>query len=612
MKNFLRIFRFGKRLRLRASVFVITMTLAVVFSAFNLALIYPLLNILFNQVDISKDLVLPENTLSIDYALYVFKLEFLNIIKSEGKQAALMMICLMILVSVFLANVFKYMANLISARIRTDIVKVLRTALFDKVTRMHMGFFTNERRGDLISRLTNDVQEVEHTVLNSFQFLLKEPVTFVVYIVSLFLISFELTLFTLIVLPIAGGLLTEVIKRLRRQSMAGQEALGRAVNIFDETLGGMRVIKAFNARKFLSNKMEKETESYRKISYSIAINRELSSPLSEFMGVGIVLIILYYGGTLILKNEAILEPGAFITYLAFFSQVIPPAKAFSSGITNLQKGLAASVRIFEVVDTPEEVSDKEDAVKLDNFQDEIEFRNVGFAYDSVPVLENISFRLPKGKIVALVGPSGGGKSTLADLVPRFYDATRGEVLIDGRPLQDYTTGSIRDHMGIVTQESILFNDTVFNNIAFGLENADKERVVRAAQIANAHGFIEELPESYETMIGERGSRLSGGQRQRISIARAVLKDPGILILDEATSALDSESEKLVQEALTKLMTNRTTLVIAHRLSTIKHADEILVIDYGKIVERGNHDDLLAKKGIYKKLSEMQNIFIDSE
>ena len=611
MKNFIRIFAYGSKLRLFVPLFIIFMLLAILFSAFNLALLYPLLDILFDQINPGEVLTLPDNKWSVEYAEYLFKSEFLNLIGTKGKEAALLMICFVIVISVLFTNIFRYAANLISARIRTDVIRDMRMDIFSKVTSLHIGFFTNERRGDLISRITNDVQEVEYTVLGSFRFLFKEPLTVIVYFIFLFLISFELTLFTLVVLPVAGGLMSEIIKRLRKQSMQSQQALGRIVNIFDETLGGMRVIKAFNARKYVLEKMSQETTLYGKLGFSISAKRDLSSPLSEFFGVGIVIIILYYGGSLILKNEGSLQPSGFIAYLAFFSQIISPAKAFSGGLTNLQKGLASAERIFEVVDTEQKTQDHPGAVELKSFQQGIVFKNVGFSYDETPVIKDISFQLPKGKMVALVGPSGGGKSTLADLVPRFYDALEGEVLIDGFPVQHYKTESLRKHMGIVTQESILFNDTVLRNIAFGVDNPDVENVIRAAKIANAHEFIEQLPDGYHTMIGERGSRLSGGQRQRISIARAVLKDPPILILDEATSALDSESERLVQDALTKLMSNRTSLVIAHRLSTIQHADEILVIEEGKIVERGTHEELINKRGLYKKLSAMQNVFIDS-
>ncbi|MDH5396548.1 MAG: ABC transporter ATP-binding protein/permease [Cyclobacteriaceae bacterium] len=611
MNDYFRIFRYGTNLGFYLPVFMVFTLLGIVFSAFNLALLIPLLDILFDKVDPEKVVVVPANHLSIEYFLWLFKSGFTSLINEEGKKYALLYVCVIIAFSVLFSNLFRYLANLISARIQTDILKTLRMDIFKKVTSLHIGYFTNERRGDLISRITNDVNEVHYSILGSFRTLFKEPLTVIIYFISLFIISFKLTLFTIIILPIAGGLMAEIIKRLKVQAIQSQESLGRIVNIFDETIGGMRVVKAFNARAYTLGKMDKETGFFRRVGFSMARKRELASPMSEFLGVGIVIGILYYGGTLILNNEGALEASAFISYLAFFSQIISPAKAFSNGITNLQRGLASATRIFEVVDTPPAIVNAPSPVKMEKFDKVVEFKKVGFIYDKEPVLHNIDFRLHRGKTIALVGPSGGGKSTLADLLPRFYDTCAGEILIDGISIREYDIESLRSHMGIVTQESILFNDTVMNNIAFGIESPDESAVIRAAKIANAHDFIMEMEDGYQSNIGERGNRLSGGQRQRLSIARAVLKDPDILILDEATSALDSESERLVQDALTRLMENRTSLVIAHRLSTIRHADEILVIEKGEIKEKGTHEELLALGGLYKKLSQMQNIFIDS-
>jgi subfamily B ATP-binding cassette protein MsbA len=392
---------------------------------------------------------------------------------------------------------------------------------------------------------------------------------------------------------------------LKQKAKQSQQAMGRIVNILDETFGGMRVIKAFNARNFIINKIENETSFHRKVNLSIARKNELASPLSEVLGVIIVAVILYYGGNLVLEGSDELKPEQFMGFLVFYASMIQPAKNFTNGITSVQKGTIAAQRIFTIIDTEPVVKNKPDAKVLNAFKESIEFKNVSFAYDREPVLRNINLKIEKGKTIALVGPSGGGKSTLADLVPRFYDPTQGEVLLDGISLTDYVIESLRKQMGVVTQESILFNDTIFNNIAFGMENASEEAVIQAAKVANAHSFIMQTEEGYNTFIGERGSKLSGGQRQRIAIARAVLKNPPILILDEATSALDSESEKLVQEALTNLMMSRTSIVIAHRLSTIQHADEIVVIQNGHIVERGRHEVLIGQNGLYKKLNEIQ-------
>jgi subfamily B ATP-binding cassette protein MsbA len=395
-----------------------------------------------------------------------------------------------------------------------------------------------------------------------------------------------------VLLPITGGVLAEIIKRLKKRAIQSQESLGRIVNILDETFGGMRIVKAFNARSFILKKIDDETSYHRKVNLSIARKNELASPVSETLGVIIVACILYYGGTLVLGKSSELSAGAFITFLGLFAQILQPAKNFSNGITSVQKGTVSAQRIFEVIDTVSAIRNKPNAIILK-------------AYDKDHVLRNINLKIEKGKTIALVGPSGGGKSTLADLVPRFYDPASGEVRLDGVSVTDYDIESLRKQMGIVTQESILFNDSIFNNIAFGIENVKEDDVIRAAKIANAHDFIMQTENGYQTTIGERGSKLSGGQRQRISIARAVLKNPPILILDEATSALDSESERLVQDALFNLMKNRTSIVIAHRLSTIQHADEIVVIQNGEILERGKHQDLIGRNGLYRKLSEIQ-------
>jgi subfamily B ATP-binding cassette protein MsbA len=410
----------------------------------------------------------------------------------------------------------------------------------------------------------------------------------------------------LLVLPLTGGVLAEIIRRLKKQAKNSQESLGRIVNILDETFAGMRVVKAFNARNFILQKFEEESSYYRKVNKSMSYKNELASPVSEILGVAIVAAIIFFGGKLVLSNQSSLTPESFLVFLGIFAQIIQPAKNFSNGITSLQKGTASAKRIFDIIDLEPQIKNKSNAIKLNEFKDSIEFKNVSFAYDlDKVVLKNINLKIEKGKTIALIGPSGGGKSTLADLVPRFYDPTQGEVCIDGISIADYDLESMRQHLGIVTQESILFNDTIFNNIAFGKPNVSEEEVMQAAKIANAHDFIMQTENGYETKIGERGSKLSGGQRQRLSIARAVLKNPPILILDEATSALDSESEKLVQEALFNLMKNRTSIVIAHRLSTIQHADEIVVIQDGTIAERGTHEELNQKNGIYKKLSDIQ-------
>ncbi len=606
MDVFFRVLTFSRNLPSRLVMFFVFSVLGIAFSALSLVVVIPMLDVLFDQVRETQVTPLPNFELSASYAKAAFNHYFVSLLAEKGKANTLLYICLAIVCSVMLGNTFRFFERVVASKIRLDVVKGLRKKIFENVTRLQIGFFNTNRKGDLISRFTNDVQEVESAVMNSLKAVLKEPVTIIVHFALLFAISVKLTLFTIIVLPLVGGALAEIVRRLKRQAQASQETLGRIVNILDETFSGMRVIKAFNARGYILQKMEDENEYHRRVNLSMAYKNELASPVSEFLGVVIIAGIMYFGGRLILSGDDQLGASSFLTFLAIFAQIIQPSKAFSNGITSLQKGIASARRIFELVDTEPVIENKPNALPLKSFNDRIEFRNVSFAYEKEFVLRHINLNIQKGKTIALVGPSGGGKSTLADLVPRFYDPTEGEVFIDGISIRDYDIESLRKQMGVVTQESILFNDTIFNNIAFGMPNVSQEAVEQAARIANAHEFITQTENGYQTVIGERGSKLSGGQRQRLSIARAVLKNPPILILDEATSALDSESEKLVQEALFNLMKNRTSLVIAHRLSTIQHADEIVVIQQGRIVERGTHTELTRLNGIYKKLSDIQS------
>ncbi len=605
MNVYLRILRYAPGLSPRLVQFFIFSTLGVIFSASYLGLIMPMLEVLFDNKSGEQIPALPEFAYTLDFAKGYFRHHFSRIIVEHGRMDALLYVCIAIVVCVILANMFRYAERMTASAIKVDVVKNLRMHVFRNVSQLHIGYFNNNRKGDLMSRFTNDVSEVEVAVVNSLKSVMKEPITIVVYLIVLFMISVKLTLFTLILLPITGGIVAEIIKRLKRKAKQSQEAMGRIVNILDETFSGMRVIKAFNARNFIIQKMEDETSYHRKVNLSIARKNELASPVSEILGVIIVAIILFYGGQLVLSGDQELQPQVFMGFLAFYASMIQPAKNFSNGITSLQKGTVAAQRIFSIIDIAPAIKNKPDAKPLDKFTDRIEFRNVSFSYDKESVLRNINLTIQHGKTIALVGPSGGGKSTLADLVPRFYDPTDGEVLLDGIALPDYDVESLRKLMGVVTQESILFNDTIFNNIAFGMENVQEEDVINAARVANAHDFIMQTENGYQSFIGDRGAKLSGGQRQRLAIARAVLKNPPILILDEATSALDSESERLVQDALTNLMMNRTSIVIAHRLSTIQHADEIVVLQDGQIIERGTHTNLMQSSGLYKKLSEIQ-------
>ncbi|MBL7857835.1 MAG: ABC transporter ATP-binding protein [Cyclobacteriaceae bacterium] len=607
MKTYLRILAYAPLFKSQLFLFFLFAILGIIFGTFNIVLVVPMMSVLFKAGKEPVDIpALPDFSLSIDYIVKTFNHFFIKIIVENGPLNALLFVCALIVISVVLANVFRYLERVMATKIRVDLVKNMRMDIFRSVSLLHIGFFNSNRKGDLISRFTNDVQEVEAAVVNSLKAVLKEPITIIVYFVVLFTMSPKLMLFTLLVLPLTGGVLAEIIKRLKRKAKLSQESLGRIVNILDETFSGMRVIKAFNARNFVLRKIEDESSHYRKVSKSMAYKNELASPVSEMLGVMIMVGIIFFGGNLVLR-EHVLEPEVFLGFLGVFAMVIQPAKNFSNGITSLQKGTISAQRIFAIVDTKSAIQSKPNATHLEKFEDSIEFKNVSFAYEKDLVLKNINLKVEKGKTIALVGPSGGGKSTLADLVPRFYDPVDGDVVLDGISLRDYEVESLRQQMGVVTQESILFNDTILNNIAFGMENVREEDVVEAAKIANAHDFIMQTEQGYQTLIGERGSKLSGGQRQRLSIARAVLKNPSILILDEATSALDSESERLVQDALNRLMKSRTSIVIAHRLSTIQHADEIIVIQNGEILERGNHETLVKQGGLYRKLNEIQTV-----
>lgn len=607
MKVYFRILSYAPQLGLRLFQFFLFSVLSVVFQATYLGLTQPMLEVLFNQNGEVSIVPMPEFSFTIDYFKGLFRHYMTTSIVENGPLDALFFVCISIVFFVFLSNLFRYLERITASLLKADVVKNMRVNIFSNITKLHIGFFNDQRKGDLISRFTNDVSEVEGAVVNSLKSVFKEPITLIVFIIMLFSISVKLALITLIILPITGGLIAEIIKRLKKRAQQSQETMGRIVNILDEAFGGMRVIYAFNARNFLLKKIQTETAFHKKVNMSLSRKNELASPLSELLGVVIVAFILYFGGKSVLAGDGELKASSFILFLTIYASMIQPAKNFSNGITSLQKGIISARRIFEIIDTESAIQSKPNAVVLKSFEDKIEFNNVSFAYNDNTVLKNINLSVKKGKTLALVGPSGGGKSTLADLVPRFYDPVQGDVLLDGLSLKDYELESLRSVMGVVTQESILFNDTIFNNIAFGMENVNEEDVIRAAKVANAHDFIMQTEEGYQTTIGERGSKLSGGQRQRISIARAVLKNPPILILDEATSALDSESERLVQDALTKLMENRTSIVIAHRLSTIQHADEIVVVQQGEIIERGRHEELIAKSGLYRKLTEIQKV-----
>ena len=607
MKIYWRILQYARPLSRYVGPYFFTSLLGSLFGVLNFTLIQPLLDVLFGKAKIPSQLVFPSFRFDAAYLVDLFQYYFGHAIQQYGKLGALQFVCGAILLCVFLANVFKYLSIRIIENFKAHTVAQLRQAVFDSAIRLSLSFFSNERKGDLISRVTTDVQEIENSLGRAFSALFKELFTLIFYFVTLFAMSVKLTFFTLIVIPLSGIIIGTLAKKLKESASEVQQRLSNIISVLDETFGGIRVVKGFNAEKVIRRRFEEENQGYRHSLLRMVFRQELAPPMSEFMGVSVVAGILLYGGSMVLSDNFELSASTFVTYIIIFSQVLRPAKEISNAISGIQRGVASGERIMRLIDMPLEVQDAPNAQQFKQFNSAIEVKNLSFEYEKgVPVLQNISFSLRKGKTVALVGSSGGGKSTIADMIPRFYDPTDGQILIDGLDLRSITTKSLRDQMGIVTQESILFNDTIFNNIAFGTEATEAE-VMAAAKIANAHDFILEQPDSYQTVIGDRGTKLSGGQRQRLSIARAILKNPPILILDEATSALDTESEKLVQEALTNLMKNRTTLVIAHRLSTIQHADEILVLSGGKIIERGTHDELLKEeKSFYRKLSLMQS------
>ena len=605
MKTYFRLINFARPLGKYLPEYLVYTILGVVFGLLNFTLFIPLLNLLFTTYPVKEVVELPVFTFTIDYFKDLFNYYFYTIIRDGGKIAALQYVCLVIFCSVLLSNLFKFLSQRVLTSVRTKVVKNIRETVFNKITDSDLRFFYNNRKGDLISTLSNDVHEVENSVVSSLQVIVREPFMLVGFFILLFSMSAKLTLFTLLLLPISFLLIAQITKLLKRDALRSQDLLGYIMGTIEETISGIRIIKAFNGEEYIKKKFDAQNNTYRGLLKSVINKRELASPMSEFLGVSVLTLVFYYGGKLVLEHAGDLTASEFITYIALYSQILIPAKNISTAVTNIQKGLVSGARLLNLIDTKIEIVEKENAVHLTGFENKIEFVNVHFSHETFKVLKGINLSISKGKTVALVGPSGGGKSTLADMVPRFYDVSDGQILIDGTNIKEVTLKSLRQLMGTVTQESILFNDSVANNIAFGVENPDMNKIIEAAKIANAHEFISALSEGYDTNIGDRGGKLSGGQRQRLSIARAVFKNPPILILDEATSALDTESEKMVQEALTNLMKNRTTLVIAHRLSTIQHADEIIVLDKGIIVERGTHINLMNANGLYQRLCEMQ-------
>ncbi len=564
----------------------------------------PFLELLFDIKQPVKEM--PDPVFSATYLTDYFYYVMSGYIESSGKESALAYICVVIVVIFFLKNLFRYLAQFFMAPLRNGVVKDLQRELFRKILSLPLSFYSRERRGDLMSRMTNDVKEVEYSIMSTLEVTFKEPITIFIFMAGLFFWSAKLTIFVLAMILITALVIGRIGKSLKKQSTKGAEKMGRIVSTIEESLNGLRIIKAFNAEDAQYEKFKDENRSYFRTMNRILRKRDLSSPLTEFLAMIVVAVVLWYGGNIVLEGN--MEPADFIVYMFVFANLIPPSKAFSNAFYNIQKGLAASERINRVLDEKIHIVEPANPKRIGDFDSKVEFKDVSFAYfnyDDKKVIDNVNFEVQKGKMVALVGQSGAGKTTLVDLLPRFYDVIGGNIFIDGTDIREYKITDLRDLFGVVSQESILFNDTVFNNIAFGVKGATKKEVIEAAKIANAHHFIMEMVNGYDTVIGDRGGKLSGGERQRLTIARAILKNPPILILDEATSSLDSESEKLVQDALIKLMKGRTSIVIAHRLSTIQYADEIIVMQDGKIIERGNHIGLMAKKGVYKRLVELQ-------
>ncbi|WP_166381782.1 ABC transporter ATP-binding protein [Polaribacter sp. 11A2H] len=530
-----------------------------------------------------------------------------NYIETEGNIKTLVFICLLAITLFFLKNLFRYLASYVITFLRTGIVKDLRDNLYHKIVELPIAYFSEKRKGDIIARMTSDVQEVENSILTSIETIVREPLTVIIAISIMLFMSFKLTLFVFILLPVSGFIISSISKKLKANSVKAQKETGNFLSFIEETLTGLRIIKGFNAENVIAKKFNNSTLNFKQLMTSVIHRQTLASPMSEFLGSATIIAILWYGGTEVLSNTSSLKPDEFLGYIVLFYTVLNPIKLITTTFYNIQKGEASAERIMTVLNTENSIKDKPNALIKQDFTNKIEFKNISFKYKNDYVLKDFSLTINKGETVALVGQSGSGKSTLANLITRFYDVNKGDVLIDDNNIKDITKKSLRDLMGIVSQDSILFNDTIANNIKLGTQQATDEAILEAAKIANADEFIQNLPEKYNTNIGDSGNTLSGGQKQRLSIARAVLKNPPIMILDEATSALDTESEQLVQLALEKMMQNRTSLVIAHRLSTIQKADKIVVLQKGKIVEQGKHEELLAKKGEYFKLVTMQSL-----
>jgi len=611
MKDFIRLlFRLVPPYKRNILFNVLNNLLSTFFSLFSFAMIIPILQILFNQKENVLYKMQSFNGAPVGEWASIIKNNFYcyitSTIQTSGGGTTLLLLGSFLVVMTMFKTGFMYMSSRNMITIRTGVLRDLRNAIFLKITSLPLSFFSAEKKGDILARMSGDVNEVENSVMSSLDMFFKNLIMIVVYFGTMVILSWQLTAFVMLLLPIAGLLMGRVSKKLKKPSREGQEQWGELLSQIEETLSGLRIIKAFNAEEKIKERFSKQNETLRRTTRKVARRQQLAHPMSEFLGTTIIAIVVWFGGSLILKNEASISASTFIFYLITFYSIINPAKAFSQAWYSIQKGLASMVRIDKILKAENTITEPKEPKHIKEFSQEIRYEKVNFRYLTEPVLKNIDLVIPKGKTIALVGQSGSGKSTLVDLLPRLYDVESGRILIDNIDIRDLHTHELRSIMGNVNQEAILFNDSFYNNITFGVEKATLEQVEEAAKIANAHDFIISTENGYDTNIGDRGGKLSGGQRQRISIARAILKNPPILILDEATSALDTESEKLVQEALENLMKNRTTIVIAHRLSTIRNADMICVMHEGRIVERGTHEELLKKDGAFKRLYDMQS------
>lgn len=609
MKSLRTVFKYVKKYpRLLISYFGFNI-LSAIFGVLSLGLLSPFLMLIFKQGDVFQSASKKGFFNSINPVNYFKEWLYKVINEPGGNIKALMVICLVVFGAIMLKNIFAYLSMYFLNPIRNRILNDMRSSMYAKILQLPIGYFSEQRKGDIMSKLSNDLGDVEGSTVSVLESMFREPITILLFFTYMVILSPQLTLFLVIFLPIAGIILGRIGRSLKKENKQVLQQFGKLFSTIEETLGGIRIIKAFNAEKKIQGKFEKENEDMFHMKNKANRRRDLASPVSEALGVTAVLCILWYGGRLVLSGDPsfTLNAGDFLAYIAIFTQLIQPLKSLSSASYNIQKGAASIERIETLINENVGIKDMPDAKELASFSDSIELKNVSFGYEDNLILKNINLTIKKGSTVALVGSSGAGKSTLADLVPRFIDAAEGEVLIDGVNIKHYSIHSIRNQMGIVTQEAILFNDTIAGNIALAKDNATAEEIAHAAAIANAASFIEAKEEGYDTNIGDRGMKLSGGERQRMTIARAVLKNPPILILDEATSSLDTESERLVQDAINNLMNNRTSIVIAHRLSTIRHADEIIVLQKGEIVERGTHDSLIMQNGFYKKLVDMQEV-----